>query len=178
MSAQPSKTYFDYLIGLAAAVTVLGFLINYWNLAGSFASEVWQRLFVNVWFIWLGLGVYVAVRLGRFFRTLYHQLAETIPVRLNELGKRLTAVETDVYNSLEIEAGSRVGEDEELRQDLRKLREDARAEVAEVRRELSALSKQVSEQKEKLAAQSKREPSPGELLASRVGTGMINRARN
>lgn len=176
MSAQPAKMYFDYLIGLAAAVTVLGFIFNYWSAAGSFASTIWQHLFVNFWFIWLGLGAYGAVRLVRFVRNFYF--------RFTKLEERSAAMETKIHNRIEAESKSRVASDEAIVMrfagEIGTLRDDARAEVAQAvqrqDREHRDLERRVSELKDQLAAHNKREPSPAEILASRPGNGMLNRA--
>lgn len=172
MSTQPTKKYFDYLISLAAVVTVLGFIINYWSAAGSFASTIWQHLFVNIWFIWLGLGVYGAVRLARFLRTLHVQLTEKLPGHLNELNNRVSTLEADVASRVEAEAKSRIAGDEstlkKASQEIKELCNTLRVEIATEELSCRQLAGLVSELKKQLATQTKREPSAADL-ASRHG---------
>lgn len=58
----------DKIAGLASAIffAFAGFVVDHWQVAsGVFLEYVWQRLFVNLWYVWgfvLAYGVYAFVR--------------------------------------------------------------------------------------------------------------------
>lgn len=177
MTAQLTKLFGDRwpVKMLMALLALVGLILDHWIYASWLASYVWQNLFVNIWFVWLGLGGYGAYRLYHFFRNLY--------LRFSRLEERLVALETEVRTGLEAEATSRVAGDEAISKKFGKemitLRNDARAELSQAALghfyEYRETQRQVSELKKELTAQAKREPS-AEVLASRPPNGMLNRA--
>lgn len=177
MTAQLTKLFGDrwpeiflFLVALA------GLVLDHWPLASSFTSAIWQNVFVNIWFLWLVGGIYLAARLGRFARSFY--------LRFNQLEERLLALETEVPTKLEAEARSRVAGDEatskRFGREMIELRNDARAELSQAAQghfhEYREIQRRVSELRKEITDQAKREPS-AEVLASRPPNGMLNRAR-
>lgn len=66
---------------VSALITVAAFLIDHWQVTSDFFSKtVWQGLFVNLWFIWLGLTAYGLYWFVQFLQNLRHsvQMTETL----------------------------------------------------------------------------------------------------
>lgn len=159
MSTQLTRPIMDYLAWIIPSLIALaGLIIDHWNLAGSFASGIWQQLFVNIWFLWLAAGVYGAVRLGRFTKDLY--------LRFLRLEERLESFETEARNRLDAEIKSRVAGDNTSSKtsgvELKNIREVLREEVSQRQK----LERQVAELSERLSVLTKREPTSAELLAT------------
>lgn len=215
METKAPRTYIDHLAWIVpTAVTVASLIIDHFTLAGSVVAEIWQRI-LNIWFIWLPLSAYGAFRFVRFVRGLHQTITQSIPARLDTLDQRLTAFETEIRNLVEAEARSRVAGDQILSNqfnnldarvtaELKTLREDVRAELAQVaqreahqrgegingvQRELekhfermnriedttTAKAKQVAELQAKLVPFEKTLPT-AELRPAPRGAGLLNMA--
>lgn len=184
MDNKAPRTYVDHLAwSVPTFVAVAGLILDHLNLAGSVVFEIWQRMFVNIWFVWLGLSVYGAFRLVRFVLTLNRSITESLPARLDTLDKRV-----------ETEAKSRVAKDDDLvRQidkldtrvagELKDLREDARAEIAQAaQREshqradgINAVQRELEKTFERINRIEEKEKLPQSTgAAALVGRGMIH----
>lgn len=103
---------------VSAFIALAGFLLDHWQATSEFfLTHIWQRLFLNLWYIWLALAAYGLYRFVQFLRELRRRVktAETLITSLtNDSELRDSALLDELKKSVKA-LNEMIGEEKKVR---------------------------------------------------------------